>query len=178
MSKSYQLILTGFEPFGGREENISQKIVDQVSKQYLNEAILCLTLPVSYEKAYQVLKEKILEFDPKYIIAMGLAANRDYTSFEKYAHNQRNLLIADNEDYIPTEECIFKDETFQLCSTLSFDHLPSSEDAGTYVCNDLLYKLLKDFPDKKITFIHLPSEENQAFEITYQQVKTCLNSLL
>ena len=46
-----------------------------------------------------------------------------------------------------------------------------STSAGEYVCNDVLYKMLHDYPALKCGFIHLPL--NPQFEGVEEMLKVC-----
>ena len=61
-----RILVTAFEPYGGNDINISQKVLDAIQAD-----VTKLLLPVSFRRAPEVLNEAIDQFQPDVIISMG-----------------------------------------------------------------------------------------------------------
>ena len=82
-----RLLITGFDAFGGSEENPSWMAVSQ-----LPDKIGCFTLkkrmlPTVYGKAAQTVLEAAEDFSPDLILCVGVAAGRDAVTPERIAVN-------------------------------------------------------------------------------------------
>ncbi len=169
-----KILITGFEPFGKNEFNPSKEVLEPLSYRGIDT----LLLPVSFEKAFFVL-QKYLNVNVHYthLIHLGIASDRDFISIEKIAINYKNAAIPDNDGIKPIAEKIQNSKTapdgvFTRISTKFFLDCSKQFDlngyisfhAGTYVCNDLLYKSLTNYPELKITFIHVPKAEKLAID--------------
>ena len=169
-----KLLVTGFEPFGGDLMNSSWEAVRALPEKIGSVSVEKLCLPVVFGKAAGIVIEKALDIDADGIICVGQAGGRDRITPEARAVNLREARIPDNDGNSPMGEKICtlgKDAEFSTFNTekfvreLSLKGIPTavSEDAGRYVCNDLLYSLLHRFSGTgvKCTFIHVPYFEGQ-----------------
>jgi len=169
-----KVLISGFTAFAGFSENITEKIVKSLPATINSIDIYTVILPVEYENAFEILDKKIKQIKPDAVIATGMAASRKHISIEKIALNiddsdtadnagviKKDSLIINNTDIAKTANLEYPDEVYEIGS------IRNSYSAGTYVCNDLFYRLLakseiKGYP--KISFIHLPSEDNIPYE--------------
>lgn len=166
-----KILVTGFEPFGGDAVNPSAMAVGLLPEQIDEADIIKKVLPVVFGEAADQLTEMIREELPDAVICTGLAAGREGITPEQVAVNMRHARIPDNAGAQPEQEKILPDGEEGLFSTLPVRemvqamndagiHAEISETAGTYVCNEVMYRLLdccrKEFPDMKAGFIHLP----------------------
>ncbi len=166
-----KILVTGFEPFGGEAVNPSSIAVGLLPEQIDEADIIKKVLPVVFGDAADELIEMIREELPDAVICTGLAAGREGITPELIAVNMRHARIPDNAGAQPEQEKILPDGEDGLFSTLPIRemvqamndagiHAEISEAAGTYVCNEVMYRLLdccqKEFPDIKAGFIHLP----------------------
>lgn len=88
-----KLLITGFEPFGGAEENSSWLAV-QALPDRVGEYELCrLKLPTVFGTAAQMVLAKAAEFCPDVIISVGVAVGRDAVTPERIAVNIRDARI-------------------------------------------------------------------------------------
>lgn len=130
------------------------------------EAVL---LPVVYGEAFEVLQKKIKEFDPHDVLAFGLAGGRSNIEFERVAINVMDSEIPDNKGSHLRNEPIDKDGApayfstlpiYELVDALKKQNIPAkiSNTAGTYVCNELLYRMLQAnlHTTRRCGFIHVP----------------------
>lgn len=169
-----KVLVSGFIAFAGFRENITEKIVNSLPVSLNNIDIYTVILPVEYENAFNILDNMIDQIKPDFVIATGMAASRKFISIEKIAVNIDNSDTADNAGVIKKDSLIVTNEDIAKTASLEYpdkvyeiEGVKNSYSAGTYVCNDLFYRLLsksdsKDYP--KISFIHFPSEDNMPYE--------------
>ena len=146
---SKEIVITYFEPFGGRTTNTSEEVAGQLSSYFSIE------LPVSWDKAGQVLLEKLPK-ETKYLFLLGEAGSYQDVTVELVAKNISNGV--DNYGVKKVEEKI--DDGNNLVTSIVFNkkELPVkySYSAGKYLCNYIYYFSLKNIKGTKIVFIHLP----------------------
>ncbi len=170
-----KVLVSGFEPFLELTTNPSQQVIERLSqtKWPLNLTLERITLPVSFKRSFDHLKTKILEFEPEFVIAFGVACSRIEISIERVAINLQEALSPDNDGSMPVEQKVVEqgpDGLFTqlpvktMLSAVSNDNVACdiSNTAGTYVCNSLMYQLLYNSYELgyKGGFIHLPPTPN------------------
>lgn len=174
-----RIVVTAFEPFGGFDTNSSYLALDRLN--YLD--IERVVLPVSYPDAYVVLKELVKECD--FIILLGMAASRTKISIEERAKNLLEFKIPDNHHQIIKNRLISDDADEYLYSKVDInkminylnkddDIVYKSNDAGTYICNYLYFKVLQTYNVPSI-FIHLPNYKTQD---DYEKLDIFFNKLI
>lgn len=164
-----KILITGFEPFGGDELNASWEAVRALPDMICGTAIVKTCIPVVFGEAARTVIEKAVSDGVDGIICVGQAGGRDKITPERLGVNSRMARIPDNAGNMPADEKICPVGKDSETSTFNVDRMaeamasagiPSavSEDAGRYVCNDLLYSILHRFSgtDVKCTFIHVP----------------------
>lgn len=166
-----RILLTGFEPFGGDDANPSWDAVSALADDGIgDDEVTALRLPVVYGVAADRLEASIAELSPDLVVATGLAAGREVVSLERTAINVRDARIPDAAGASPVDEPV--DPTGPAAR---FTRLPIkaalaaargaglpvavSESAGTYVCNDVFYRLLATAGERGIPagFVHVPA---------------------
>ncbi|MBO5975590.1 MAG: pyroglutamyl-peptidase I, partial [Oscillospiraceae bacterium] len=113
--------------------------------------------------------------NPSIVICTGQAAGRSAVSIERVAINLRDASIADNADFAPADEpvCPGGDAAYfvtlpakAMLAALKETGIPAelSLSAGSFVCNDILYTLLRHTQGTSAAagFIHLPLCPQQA----------------
>ncbi|MBO4327306.1 MAG: pyroglutamyl-peptidase I [Clostridia bacterium] len=190
--KEFKIILTGFEPFGGAAVNPSWEGVKLVPERIIagssSAEVVKVRLPVVYGRAYEVLKAEMADEKPDAVICTGLASGRKSVTPEVIAVNLMHASSADNSGFRPSWEKIDPAGPDGLFSTLPNLEMVSavnslgissslSFSAGTYVCNDLFYRLMrgniscgfyKSFP---AGFIHVP-------DIAPEQIASALTACI
>jgi pyroglutamyl-peptidase len=166
-----KVLLTAFEAFLGREQNASQLVLEALQIDPKHDGLVVpLLLPVSFSRVWSVLTEQVEPRSFDYIILMGEAAEASAMRLERIALNLMDAMVADNDQYIPSEQLIdpagplalqTKLSLRQLQNSLAADHsfdVRISNHAGSFVCNYLYYKLLSHIEDSstKALFVHLP----------------------
>ena len=155
-----RILVTAFEPFGGSDTNISQKVLDAIQAD-----VAKLLLPVSFRRAPEVLNEAIGQFQPDVLIALGQAAEGDKIRLERLAINIMDSAKGDNDGDIPDEEIICSEAPLalktalpvkQLCADCINAGLPTkvSNSAGLYVCNRIYFEALRHTTNS--LFVHIP----------------------
>ena len=174
-----RILVTAFEPYGGNDTNISQKVLDAIQAD-----VTKLLLPVSFRRAPEVLNEAIDQFQPDVIISMGQAAEGDKIRLEHLAINMMDSAKGDNDGYMPNEELICPEAPLalktalpvkQLCADCINAGLPTmvSNSAGLYVCNRIYFEALRRTLNS--LFVHIP--KNMDLEIAKQVINSLIRKL-
>ena len=169
-----RVLVTGFEPFGEQPVNPSQLVA---------EAFDGVVLPVSYARAGDELRRAIEERDPDLVVCFGLAADRTVITVERYAHNLDEASTTDNDGAAGSGSPIDATGPLALASTLPVDaivatlqaeQIPAevSRDAGGYLCNHVLYTLLRS--GARGGFVHLPPLDAISLETQVRAARTIL----
>ena len=168
------LLITGFEPFGGESINPSWDSVDMLPEEINGYKLTKLRLPVVFGEAAEKTLSVASETDPDVILCIGQAGGRAAVTPELVGINLRHASIPDNSGKKPLDEPISKSGETAYFSTLPVRKIADavknadipaavSYSAGAYVCNDLLYTLLERYKDTKtrVGFIHIPYSKDQ-----------------
>ena len=144
-----KVVVTYFEPFGGRTTNASEEVVSLLDGYQVKE------LPVSWSKISSKLDELLID-EPDYLFLIGEAGSYKEISMEKVAHNI--CFGKDNEGVNKDNEEIIKGDKESKITLFDLSKLPYrvSENAGKYLCNYTYYLALSKAKTCKVLFIHLP----------------------
>jgi len=168
------VLITGFEPFGGSTVNPSQQLVDA-----LDSELATVVLPVSYERAADVLRGAIAGHRPDLVIAFGQADGRTGIAVERFAHNLDEASTTDNDEAPGSGLPIDPDGPAAYPSTLPVDEIVAalradgipavpSRDAGGFLCNHVFYVLMgmleRERPNARGGFVHVPLLPEQALD--------------
>lgn len=162
-----KMLVSGFKPFLGQAINPSEILAVQLSEKF--SEVQSVILPVEFENSFLILKGRIEKEKPDFLIMLGQASGRKKISLEKIALNWNQTMDSDEAGMRPQSGSIIEnselalmtsfpvDDTFQKLKAHS-SFLEISFSAGTYVCNELYYRVLKnrDPLQLKSVFIHLP----------------------
>lgn len=175
-----KILITGFDPFGGDRINPAYEAVKQLPNVLKGAQLIKLEIPTVFRKEGEVLKRKIEEHKPDAVICVGQAGGRSGISVEKVAINLMEARIPDNEAQQPSDEPVCEDGENAYFATVPVkamvkyireQGIPArvSYTAGTYVCNDAMYRLLymidKDYPQIRGGFIHVPYLPEQVIDL-------------
>ena len=167
------IIVSAFAPFGGEAINPTELILKKLPDYVGEVEIKKLYLPVEFIKAPKILIDEYDKSNAKAVIMLGQAGGRDKITIEAIAKNLMNAKISDNSGYKPINLEIVKGGKDELNATLPIEELISeveelnikvskSEDAGSYVCNCLMYGMLNYNKGEVPTgFIHVPFIKEQ-----------------
>lgn len=166
-----QVLITCFEPFGGRSSNASAEAVSLLPPTVGPFELHKLCLPVAFRNAADRAIAAIDELSPTAVVCVGEAAGRTAITPEKVALNLRTARIPDNAGFQPIDEPVIEGGANALFSTLPMREMAEairgtgvpaeiSYSAGTYVCNDLFYLVLDHLEDSGVPagFIHVPAD--------------------
>jgi pyroglutamyl-peptidase len=176
-----KILISGFEPFGGRSSNPTKLIIEAIIEKKLslpkNVIVESILLPVTFKESFDLLKKRTDSFHPDIILSLGQAGGRNAIELERVAINCLDADIPDNLGHQPRDEKIDPEGESAYFSTLPLRELEAalkaadlpcriSNSAGTYVCNYLFYQLLKSASENEICgFIHFPYLPEQAKDL-------------
>lgn len=170
--KKYKALITGFEPFDSSSCNPSWLAVEALPEKIGAFSLVRLCLPVSFKTAFAVLEKAVDSHRPDLVICTGLAARRSHISVERVAINVDDARIPDNDGHQPVESIIdysAPNAYFSglpgraIVSRITAAGLPAavSDTAGTFVCNNVMFRLLHMIANKVPHimggFIHVPA---------------------
>jgi len=166
------VLITGFEPYGGRGRNPAAEIAKALEGQRIEgHLVVGRTLPVSYHGLADRLAALIEEQNPVVAISLGLWPGEPMIRLERFGLNLADFEIADNEGAILVDEVIEANGAAGLFATLPLRAIEQallaggipvklSSTAGTFLCNATLYSLMRLIerrsPSAVGGFIHVP----------------------
>jgi pyroglutamyl-peptidase len=171
------VLITGFEPFGGEAENSSWQAVRVLQgTRILAHRIQTRCLPVVFGDALTLLRQAVAEVRPALVVCVGQAGGREQVSLERVAINVDDARIPDNAGQCPIDTPVVANGPAAYFSGLPIKRLlidlqragiPAeiSQTAGTYVCNHVFYGLMNELtrhPGVRGGFIHVPYSPEQA----------------
>ena len=169
-----RLLITGFDAFGGSEENPSWLAVSQLPDSVGGFTLKKCMIPTVFGRAAQEVLAAAEDFQPDVILCVGVAAGRDAVTPERIAVNIRDARIPDNAGNQPVGEFVVADAPAAYFSTVPVTAMAQairdagvpgtvSNSAGAFVCNDTLYLLLHHFAgtSTRVGFIHVPAAPHQ-----------------
>ncbi|HYW77271.1 MAG TPA: pyroglutamyl-peptidase I [Gammaproteobacteria bacterium] len=165
-------LVIGFEGYQGRLSNPAATVAKALNGETVNGAIVSgATMRVSYRELPGRVHELLGQHKPDVVLGTGLWPGEPVIRVEQLAYNRADFETADVdgavvhdseldpggpvalEASIPTEKAVAK---------LLEAGIParSSQTAGTFLCNALLYTLLaaarSEYPQMRCGFVHLP----------------------
>ena len=191
-----QLLITGFDPFGGQSINPAWEAVKRLPERIGVFEVHKLEIPTVFGLAAQKVLEEAERCRPDVIVCIGQAGGRTDVTPERVGINLRDARIGDNAGNQPQEEPIVHGGPDAYFSTLPVKRMAQaiqaagypgsvSNSAGTFVCNDVLYSLLHHYAgtDVKVGFIHVPflpeqGAPNLPLEQTAAALEAAIRSIL
>lgn len=167
------IVVTYFEPFGGRTTNASKEVVS------LLDGFKTKELPVSWNRVPHYI-EDILSTNPDYLFLIGEAGKYKSITIEKTAHNICDG--NDNDSVNKDNEPINKGDVDVLNTRFDVSKLDYliSENAGKYLCNYSYYLALSKAKNTKVLFVHLPyiqESGNNSLENLAKDLLNIINKL-
>lgn len=189
-----QIILSGFEPFGGSNINPSERAALALHGQVIAGArIISTILPVDHLKGPQALLAALQAHRPDAVVCLGEAPNRAVISIERVAINLLDFTIPDNSGVVVTDHPVIPGGPAAYFATLPlramFNAIQAagvpaelSLSAGSYLCNAILYHLLH-YQAAQVRpapggFIHLPRFPQQAVDAKQRTPTMSLETIL
>lgn len=171
------LLITGFDPFGGGAINPSWEAAARLPDVIGDYRLTRLQIPTIFRTASEAILTASAADTPDVILCVGQAGGRDAVTPERIAINCMDARIPDNAGNQPSEAPILPGGPDGIFSTvpvramaeaIAAAGLPGkvSNTAGTFVCNDTLYRLLHHYAGSgtRVGFIHVPQLPEQAPE--------------
>lgn len=172
------VLVTGFEPFGGRPANPSEQVARKLEGRLIaGRRVVVRVLPVETDAVRAALQEAIDSEQPELVLGTGLAPGQPAVSLERVAVNMLDFSVADNAGELRKNEAIDRGGPHARLSPMPFAEIVEawqrhgvpgylSNSAGTYLCNQMLYESLgiaeTISPPLTAGFIHLPNLPEQA----------------
>ena len=174
-----KILVTGFDPFGGEKINPSYEAVKLIPSQVAGATVVKEELPAVFGKCGEVLGQLIEKHRPDAVMCVGQAGGHSFIAVEKVAVNLAEARIPDNENQQPFDEAIAEDGPTAYFATLPVKAMVKSikdqgiparvtYSAGTFVCNDIMYRLLHmiahKYPEIRGGFVHVPFDTAQVVD--------------
>ena len=171
-NRSINILLTGFEPFGGSDINASWETAVRVGQLSPKGVVVeTMQLPVSFKRAGEAIRKALREKHPNVVVMLGQRGKGTSIDIERIAVNLMDSVNPDNDGYQPQEQAIVKGGESAYFSNLPVKvlrdallqkNIPArvSNSAGLYVCNSTYYNALEEIHkhqlSTKAVFVHLP----------------------
>ena len=173
------ILLTGFEPFGGSDVNPSILVCRNLEGTEINDYKLVVEeVPLRYEEVQPTLIDAIRKHEPKAVISTG-QSGAPHLSIERVAINITHARIPYNCGFQPKDKTIIEGgpaayftrlpyrETLEALKEAKIPaHLSNS--AGTFGCNHIFYLLMNYVKENGLDipagFIHVPPLPEQVLE--------------
>lgn len=185
---THRVLITGFEPFGGSGTNPSAEVVRRLAEAHrckplarqlhLRVEVLPVVGGTAPGSARHALRRAIARHRPHTVICIGEAASRASICIERIAFNERSYRIADNSGTRASARPVVRGAPHSLRSTAAHAGLARamrlavrtsgaavrwSDDAGRFLCNEILFDCLHRARGAYETvFIHVPQTPRQA----------------
>jgi len=171
-----KILVTGFDPFGGDAINPAYEAVKLIPAKVAGATIIKEEIPTVFGKCGEVLEKLIEKHQPDAVMCVGQAGGYSAIAVEKIAVNLAEARIPDNENQQPSDEAIVEGAPLAYFATLPVkamvkaikdNGIPAkvTYSAGTFVCNDIMYRLLhmtsQKFPKIRGGFVHVPFDTAQ-----------------
>ena len=169
------LLITGFDPFGGETVNPSWEAVSRLPDTVGDYRLTKLQIPTVFGTAAETVLAIADADAPDVILCVGQAGGRNAVTPERVAINMASATIPDNAGNHLHEQPIIPGGPDGIFATVPVRAMADailaaglsgqvSNTAGTFVCNDTLYRLLHHYAGTgtRAGFIHVPFLPHQA----------------
>lgn len=163
-----KVLISAFEPFGGSDVNSSQQVLKEIEKNSPKnlDLYLIFDVPVVFDEAYAHMRPHIQKFNPDVIVALGQADGRPCVTVESGAYNW--MEGKDNRGILAEKQKIDPQAPNFIRSRLHVNQLVSAANnaghsceisltPGSFVCNRLMFDLLRFEPRIPSGFVHIPT---------------------
>lgn len=171
------VLLTGFEPFGGRAINTTERLVRRLEAEPPRGVrLVTAVLPVDGRRVGPMLTGLLREHGPDVAICLGESHRPEVFAVERVAVNLADYRIADNGGWLAREEQIAADGPAAYFATLPVREIVDavreggcdasvSLTAGAFLCNQAFYVVMHELarvgraiPAGFIHVVRLPGE--------------------
>ncbi len=184
-----KILVSAFEPFGGSDVNSSQQVLKEIEKNSPKnlELYFVFDVPVVFDQAYAYLQPHIKKFKPDVIVALGQAEGRPCVTVESVAYNRMHG--KDNQGVFPEKQKIDPSAKSFFRSTLPVNKVVSavnnagepcevSLSPGSFVCNRLMFDLLRFESQIPSGFVHIPTTRSVSLMQLHKAVYVVLEAML
>ena len=166
-----RILVTGFEPFGGSDINLSWEAVSLLPDVTAGCEIHRLRIPTVFGEGALTAIQYAAEIEADAILCVGQAGGRKSVTPEVIGINLRDASVPDNAGRQPIGEPVIPGAGDGYFSTVPVRQIRDailalgipcelSYSAGTFVCNDVLFTLLNRYrgTGTGVGFIHVPAD--------------------
>lgn len=132
-----------------------------------------LILPVAWARSAEVVLDHLARSPADGVLMFGVAVDADAFRVETFAHNRAAPLRVDDDGECWPAACVAEQGAAShpvtapgesMLAALVREGLParSSDDAGDYLCNFVLYRLLAACASPAVGFLHVPQARELA----------------
>ena len=172
-----KILFTGFDPFGGETQNPSYEALKLLPDTIAGAEVVRVQISTTFQRGAEEMLAAVERHQPSFVLCVGQAGGRFGVTPEFVAINYRDARIPDNDGFQPVAETIVPDggnayftamPVKRMAQRMWEAGIPASVSytAGTYVCNDVFYRLLHHIetcrPKLIGGFIHVPYGDEQA----------------
>ena len=166
-----KVLITGFDPFDNEKINPSYEAAKLLPDNIDDVRVVVKELPTVFSAASETLVSYLEEEKPDIVICTGQAGGRDAVTPERVAINIKDARIPDNCGNMTCDEPLYGGEREAYFSSLPIkeiiaeinkEGIPAkiSNSAGTFVCNEVMYTLLRyaERSERRMIggFVHIP----------------------
>jgi pyroglutamyl-peptidase len=191
--KAPVILITGFGPFPGIDDNPSAMIAETMRR----EGYQAHVLPTEYATVLSRFRDLLKTVDPDIVVCFGVAGKSDRIRLERVAANVMRADLPDAAGVCHAGDVIDADGPATRASTLPLDKIAArlaladvpfrmSDDAGGYLCNFLFYNLMREIEfghkPRQGGFIHVPKTDVAGFgaekmiDAARSIIKACVES--
>lgn len=191
-----KVLVTAFDPFGGMDTNSSLMVLEKLPDKIGNIELEKMVVPTVYKECARIAWERAVNIGADAILSMGQAGGRGAVTVEVIGINYAFATIGDNKGTVLDGEKLTHDGDDAIFSTMPVKAMVQSVksagfdaslsvSAGGFVCNSMLYSLLKNAKDFgkniKVGFVHLPYEASQGkegFSMSAEDMRICVEEMI
>jgi len=176
-----EILLTGFQPYGGRQLNPSAEIIRALDGTNISGcSVRGMLLPVSFNAARQPLEDAIAMHRPASVVSTGLWPGEPVIRLERVAVNRASFEMPDNDGHRLLDDPVEQGGPVARAVTLPVGAIITSlrekgiparisDTAGTFLCNTTLYRALGACErlgnGARCGFVHLPYLPQQVAQL-------------
>lgn len=170
------LLVTGFGPYLDNGENPSQRLAEECGQRF--EVL---------EVAYRAVDEFVDAVDGSGFdswLALGLAGKAETMLVETVGHNR----ISPTPDVRgeahgpgpidPTGPSMLACTLWPTELLAETNLRKPSSNPGAYLCNYVLYRALRRFPEKRVGFMHVPKFDHVPFDAQLDELRMIIGELM
>lgn len=153
------VLVLGFGPFGNITDNPASTLARAIHGRSVgihSYTVIGLEMPVAYSMVPSFTLEQIERVRPDFTLGIGVAAGRTAAAVERVGRNRITQAHADHRGELAVAEP--GGEADRVCpaaeALAEALGVALSDDAGEYVCNAWLYRMLGT--GERVAFVHIP----------------------